>query len=177
MQSPDPDIWRWSPNPLEHFINMLSTATMCRETVQLGTVPRFFEAGCGPGTKLYVAREYFDLIADGWDVIPEYVEYARQELNVNAELHDLDNEDPPWERYDIVYISRPFKDDAKERAWEAKVQERMRPGAVLMASFAGVKPYSWRWLYREPWRLVAVKPVTGEKDHTPENVPPQLEYQ
>lgn len=157
-QDPDPDVWRWSPLPLPKFVEMMAIATMARSIVELGRRPTFFEPGCGVGTKLYVAQEEFDLEASGWELFPEYVEQCG-ELGVKAEVHDLRAEEPDWASFDIIYTSRPFKDDDYERRWEARVQERMRPGAVLIQAFAGVKPYAWQpWLFAAPWRVVSVKP-------------------
>jgi hypothetical protein len=118
-----------------------------------------------------MAEHLFGWRATGWELYPEYVEFARNTLGVNAQTHDLRQESPRWHDYDVVMISRPFKDDAEEERWEREVQAAMRPGAVLIASFAAVKPYRWRWLYRAPWRLAAVKPLPGEQDHTQANVP------
>lgn len=159
-REPDPDLWRWSPTPLPKFVDMLGVASMCREIMDLDRKPRFFEAGCGVGTKLVVAKQ-FGLEELGWELFPEYVEQARA-LGVNVEQHDLRQDEPDWGSFDIVFLSRPFKDDEENRQFEQRAMDAMRPGAVLMSSFAGVKPYGWRWLYKGPWRVVAVKPVPGE---------------
>jgi SAM-dependent methyltransferase len=158
---PDPNLWKWAPTPLPRFMEMMSYATMAKDIVESEWPPRFFEAGCGIGTKLYIARHEWGMDELGWEIFPEYVEQARK-LDVNAEQHDLRTEEPDWASFDIVFISRPFKDDAEEHVWEQKVQDAMRPGAVLIASYAAVKPYSWRWLYKGSWRIVAVKPLPDE---------------
>jgi SAM-dependent methyltransferase len=168
---PDPDLWRWSPTPLPKVRSMMATADMCSEIIQLDHLPRFFDAGCGIGTKLALAEQEFVWDAEGWDYYLEYVQFARNVLKVKAHQFDLRSSEPDWASYDIVMISRPFKDDDEQHAWEQKVQDTMRPGAVLLATHAALKPYRWRWLYRAPWRIVAVKPVDPSEDHTQANVP------
>jgi SAM-dependent methyltransferase len=170
LREPDPNLWRWAPTPLPKVREMFATVDMSHALAGLDHV-KFFDAGCGIGTKLYMAEGDFGWDAIGWELYPEYVAFARNTLGQNASTHDLRVEEPIWHAYDVVMISRPFKDEEQETAWERKVQTQMRPGAVLIASFAAVKPYSWRWLYRAPWRLAAVKPLPGEQDHTQANVP------
>jgi hypothetical protein len=117
----------------------------------------FFEAGAGIGTKLKVAQDGYDLFAHGWEIEPKYIEVAIG-LGVSIEQADLLEGDPHYEEWDIVYIAQPFKDDDVERNWEHSVQDAMRPGAVLIASFCSVKPYHWECFYRAPWRGVWRKP-------------------
>lgn len=171
-QEPDSQFWRWSPTPLPKVREMMATVDMYREITKLERAPRFFDAGCGIGTKMALAEEMFVWEANGVDLYEEYINVARNELGLEfAWVGDLRRNEPPWSVYDIVMISRPFKDDEEEEAWERKVHASMRPGAVLIATHAAVKPYSWRWLYRAPWRIVAVKPLPGEQDHTEANAP------
>jgi SAM-dependent methyltransferase len=161
LEEPDPNLWKWAPTPLPKFMEMIAYATMVRDIVELDRQPRFFEAGCGIGTKLYIAKHEFGLEELGWELFPEYVEQAVA-IGVNAQQHDLRAEEPAWADFDIIFISRPFKDDMEEHEWELRVQEGMRPGAVLIACYAAVKPYTWRWVYKGPWRIVAVKPLPDE---------------
>jgi SAM-dependent methyltransferase len=161
QHSPDPTRWRWSPCPLPHFREMLATAVGIREVQELDHQPSFFEAGCGIGTKMMLAIEEHGLHVEGWEIEPEYVDLCRSN-GLNVWQRDLSKEQPPWAEYDIIYLSRPFKDDQQEREWEQHVMDAMRPGAVLMQAFAGVKPYKWRWYYRAPWRVVSVKPSDTE---------------
>lgn len=117
----------------------------------------FAEAGCGIGTKLYLAKMYFGLKETGYEISTEYLRQCG-ELGVNAFRWDLREKDPPWSHFDIVYISRPFKADDAEVAWETSVMEAMRPGTVLISAFTAVKPYSWPCHYRAPFRGVWLKP-------------------
>jgi hypothetical protein len=151
INNPDPALWRWSPEDLGMFREMLDVA------VQLtGPGATFFEPGCGIGTKLKLAEAY-GLSAHGWEIVPEYLEQCA-ELGVSAEPLDLRTSDPHYEEWDIVYTSRPFKDDQVNVAWEQKVQAAMRPGAVLIGAWIGNKPYAWENYYRRSFRGVWRKP-------------------
>lgn len=155
---PDPDLWRWSPLELAEFDRMLHVArawAMSPTNARL----RFAEAGSGIGTKLYLAKHYYQMAELGYEISDEYLDRSRA-LGVRAEKCDLRTEVPPWAKFDIVYLSRPFKDDDREVEWERSVMEAMRPGAVLISAYAAVKPYTWTVRYRRSFRGVWVKPET-----------------
>jgi SAM-dependent methyltransferase len=159
LSDPDPDLWRWSPLELVEFARMLEVA---RQLAADGLRKlRFAEAGCGIGTKLYLARHYYDMDEMGYEIDDRYLAQCR-DLEVHAEKCDLRVDTPPWEKFDIVYLSRPFKSDEYEVAWEKSVLDAMRPGAVLMSAYAAVKPYKWPCYYRRPFRGVWVKPMVSD---------------
>lgn len=159
--TPDPDSWRWSPFDIRAFNGMLNVAYQYfQDTDNHGPEPiSFAEAGSGIGTKLYLAKYRYNMTEYGYERFDYYIEKAKK-LGVQCEQRDLSDFDnqPIWEAYDIVYIARPFKDDVKEQAWEHLVQDRMRPGAILMSTFSARKPYDWLCLYRATFRGVWVKP-------------------
>src|SRR5215469_17567848 len=155
---PDPEMWRWSPLELSEFDRMLVVARHV-----LGGLSRlkFCEAGCGIGTKLYLAQHYHDLNAVGYEISYDYITKALG-IGVDARYMDLRTESPPWKDYDIVYTARPFKEDDYESAWEQKVQDAMKPGAVLISAYTSKKPYNWPCYYRAPFRGVWMKPKSGQ---------------
>lgn len=116
----------------------------------------FCEAGCGIGTKLYLAKHYYGLSEFGYEIDDRYLAKC-EELKVHAIKCDLREYSPPWPVFDIVYLARPFKDDSAEAEWEQGVMDAMRPGGVLISAFAAVKPYRWACYYRRPFRGVWVK--------------------
>lgn len=165
---PDPDLWRWSPLELAEFARMLAVARDLAEAASIrlrgesGEVRpiTFGEAGSGIGTKLYLARHHFGLSEMGYEIDERYL-VKSQELGVHAVRCDLRELTPPWVKFDIVYLARPFKDDSVEAEWERSVMDAMRPGAVLISAFAAVKPYTWDCYYRKPFRGVWVKSQSG----------------
>lgn len=167
-KEPDPKLWRWSPLDINEFDIMLHIAIglAMQESKHDGRAFRklsFTEAGSGIGTKLWLAKNKYDLTEYGYEISSEYLELSRA-MEVQAEQHDLSDLDnqPAWAAYDIVYIARPFKNDLFEAKWERLVQEDMRPGAVLISAFAAVKPYTWPCYYKRPFRGVWIKPVPGK---------------
>jgi hypothetical protein len=170
-RDPDPDSWRWSPSDIRLWDEMLNTAYQYyRQTDSHSRGPIcIWEAGSGIGTKLYRAKHHYNMIEYGFEKFDYYIA-AAQELGVACEqrdLSDLDNQ-PSWEVPDIVFTARPFKDDLLETKWEQLIQDRMRPGTVLISTFTARKPYGWTVLYRATFRGVWVKPDTSPDD--PESV-------
>jgi hypothetical protein len=108
---------------------------------------------------LYLAKHKYRIAEYGYEINDDYLAKAH-ELGVQCEKRNLSdlNRQPLWSVFDIVYIARPFKDEIKEQKWEQFVQDKMRPGAILISTFVAVKPYSWPCLYRAPWRGVWIKP-------------------
>jgi len=160
--NPDPDMWRWSPLELREFDSMLTVARqLFPELRQLS----FCEAGCGIGTKLYLAQHYHELRAVGFEISDDYLAKAAG-LGVDARKMDLRTDSPDWSEYDIVYTARPFKNDEVESAWEQSVCEAMKPGSVIIMAYTSYKPYSWPCYYRRPFRGVWQKPAKGAGNYT-----------
>jgi SAM-dependent methyltransferase len=151
--------WDWQPYPLESFIDM---AKVVADAFPAGVVPTFLDPGCGIGTKVFVAKELFGWEACGFDIVPEYINAGHEKLDLNSHvaLGDVDMF-RHYDIFDIVYLSRPFRDDKREYAYECKVQEAMKPGAFLISGWAGAKPH-WKLYYRGPWKGVWRKPYVGE---------------
>jgi hypothetical protein len=171
---PDPDIWRWSPFDIREFAEMLNVAwhlaisSNIRLRGENGGLRRISiaEAGSGIGTKLYLMRNQYDMIETGYEINDEYLVMS-DALGVHAVKQDLRELEPSvWALYDIIYLARPFKADESDEAdpdavevkWERSVMEAMRPGAVLISTYAAVKPYSWYCAFRAPFRGVWQKP-------------------
>jgi hypothetical protein len=150
---PDPEMWRWSPLELSEFDRMLSIA----QQLLPFKVIKFCEAGCGIGTKLYLAKNYFSMSATGFEISHDYLEKAAR-LEVDARYMDFREDAPDWAEYDVVYTGRPFKTDETESAFEKSIQDGMRPGAILMMAYTSFKPYTWPCYYRAPFRGIWKKP-------------------
>src|SRR6516225_3119257 len=160
-KTPDPDSWRWSPFDIRKFDVMLHVAYDYFRT-GLGPDPfplSIAEAGSGIGTKLYLAKNKYLMTEYGYEINDDYLAQAWK-LGVTCEKRDLSDfsNQPIWSAFDIVYVARPFKNEIKEGQWDKLVQKQMRPGAVYMATFTEIKPYSWKRLYHGPFRGVWVKP-------------------
>ncbi len=139
-RDPDPDSWRWSPSDIRLWDEMLSTAIAYYDSIGVRRQISIWEAGSGIGTKLARAKQR-GLIEYGFERFDYYVAAAK-ELGVACEQRDLSDLDdqPAWEVPDIVFTARPFKDDMLEVKWEKLIQDRMRPGTVLISTFTARKP-------------------------------------
>lgn len=163
-KDPDPEMWRWSPLDITEYDRMLNIAyhiaighnVFRRQGLRK---IRLVEAGSGIGTKLYLATQKYGLDATGYEINEEYIRRARELFGIETEQRDLRKPPfPEWDKFDIVYLARPFKDDDEEGRWEREVQEAMRPGAILIMGFSSLKPYGWPCYYRFPFHGVWVKP-------------------
>jgi hypothetical protein len=165
-REPDPKSWRWSPSDIRDWAEMLDVAINYYKRTDSQCTGRIsiWEAGSGIGTKLAWAKQK-GLIEYGFEKFADYVAAAHL-LDVQCEIRDLSDLDnqPSWNVPDIVFTARPFKNDVFEVKWEQLVQDRMRPGAVLMSTFTARKPRRWPCLYRVGFRGVWVKPVPPSPD-------------
>lgn len=162
-RTPDPDSWRWSPSDIRIWDRMLYVAYEYIRDVQdepYDIAPiTIWEAGSGIGTKLYLAKHHYGMTEYGFELFDYYISVAKK-LGVACEQRDLSDlgNQPDWSIPDIVFTARPFKNNDFENMWEKLVQDRMRPGAVLISTFTSHKPYGWQVLHRATFRGVWVKP-------------------
>ena len=122
--------------------------------------PRFLDVGCGPGTKLTLAHKLFGLDAAGIEIVPAYVDAAR-----NDGLTVLEADARDWDGYDyadIVYVDRPCED---QEQLERHIMKQMRPGGVLISVNGRLTPSDEGWPVvaeeygAEPSAGVWVKPI------------------
>jgi SAM-dependent methyltransferase len=153
------ETWDWQPFPLDDFISMCQVVA---DAFPAGVTPSFLDPGCGIGTKVFVAQQIFGFEATGFDIVPEYVWVAHKELGLihQTVLGDVDT-CRAYDMFDIVWLSRPFRDDKREFAYELRVQNEMKPGAFLISGWAAAKP-QWEMYYRGPWKGVWRKPLDGK---------------
>jgi len=157
-KTPDPELWRFSPLDITEYDRMLNVAyhiVIGHDVFRKHGPIRLVEAGSGIGTKLYLAREKYGIDAVGYEINKRYIARARALFGIETELRDLRKPPfPDWAEFDIVYLSRPFKEDETEGRWEQEVQDAMKPGAVLIMGFSARKPYGWPCFYRFPFHGV-----------------------
>jgi len=128
----------WMPSDVAQYLVLLI------EAMTEAPGDRFLEVGCGPGTKMLLARELFGLDVHGFDRVPEYVAAAR-ERGLDVILHDA-LAYPGYGTADIVFLNRPCRDAVLEREVERTVWARMRRGAVLITMNTEMLPPENRWL-------------------------------
>jgi len=93
---------------------------------------QFLEIGCGIGTKCELAR-LLGMKASGIDLLPEYVDLAKQVYPActfwHANAFECD-----FQSFDVVYYHVPFFDDDLVRQLEDRVLSHIRQGAVLIVT-------------------------------------------
>ena len=121
----------WLPYPADDFDVLLGEAVL----LTLGT--RFLDVGCGIGTKCVLAASR-GLLAAGVEVVPAYQHEAAR-LGIPLFAADA----RMWDGYgewDIVYVNCPLAADEAEAVLELRVQDRMRPGGVLISVNSAAPP-------------------------------------
>lgn len=138
----DPDYVGWMPYDLARFVMFLTDAVAAatrdpRASGYLGLY--FLDVGAGPGTKVLLARELFDLEAAGIEIVPEHVAAAHvlgaHVLQCDARTYQ------GYHSHDIIYLNRPLQD----LAFEQHIMDSMRPGAVLISVNGMTRPPAPGW--------------------------------
>jgi trans-aconitate methyltransferase len=126
----------WMPSDPAQFLVLLI------EAITMADGDSFLEIGCGPGTKMLLARELFGLKTYGIENENELVK-AAWELGLTVEPAGALG----WGHYGdfgIVFFNRVFHGDGpgavKQEALEAQVWRDMAPGAVVIAMNLIAKP-------------------------------------
>lgn len=128
----DPVTNPWMPYQPADFIGILWE---CMPEMA-GTV--FLDVGCGPGTKMAIARELFGLEVFGIEIDEEMAAAARKyfrDLRPNRiRTADVLKSGYDFAKPDLLWLYRPFRDPLKEHAMELLITGLMKPGAILAGS-------------------------------------------
>jgi hypothetical protein len=101
---------------------------------------RFLDVGCGGGTKVLSASEYFGH-ADGLEFDPSYVHAARTLFsNIRYDIGEVFQADAlvfdRYDAYDVVYFYRPISNPDLMIQLERRICESVKPGTVLIAPYS-----------------------------------------
>jgi hypothetical protein len=115
----------WAPYGIPGFLRLMLVALTAAGPGNL----RLLQVGCGPGTKLLLARDVLGLDAYGIERYPAYT--AQWEaFAVQAEVADA----MTWDGYGdfgIIWVFRPLRSRAMEADLEARIWRQMAPGTVI----------------------------------------------
>ncbi len=112
--------------------DLLPQLLLARRTTKARS-PRFLECGSGFGFVAALARE-LGFTVTGIEVEPSYVEMSRRLFpSVRVEEADLLSWDHFGE-FDVVYYYGPFADEETQARFERRVEETLRPGAIVLAN-------------------------------------------
>ncbi|PLS20603.1 class I SAM-dependent methyltransferase [Neptunicoccus cionae] len=129
------------PLPVSVFGAHLHAAYRVCLAKDLSAPVRFLDVGCGGGTKVLLAREYFGC-ADGLEYDPNYEAAARKLMQSVAppscNIHRGDA--LTFERYndyDVIYFYQPIANPELLIELERHICSTARPGTVLIAPYEG----------------------------------------
>lgn len=128
----------WMPSDIAQFLVLLI------EAMAEAPGDRFLEVGCGPGSKMMLARDLFGLDVYGFDRVGEYVA-AAVSAGLECALSDA-FEFGGYDRFDIVFFNRPCRDRQLEQELERHVWRKMRRGAVVICMNLESQPPPEKWL-------------------------------
>jgi trans-aconitate methyltransferase len=113
----------------------------------------FIDVGCGPGTKMQLARQFFGLEAEGIEIDRPMAEAAAAYGTVFA-ADALDTPPGFYAEYDLVWLYRPFRDVQLEEKLESRVMNEMKPGAILAGGSWEHCPAEYGWIpVMDDWEL------------------------
>jgi SAM-dependent methyltransferase len=90
----------------------------------------FLDVGCGPGTKMALAKHFYGLSAAGIEIDPQMAAGARYWGSVvTGDALSV----PPgfYSGWDLIWLYRPFRDSTLERQLEERIMREMKPGQIL----------------------------------------------
>lgn len=130
----------WMPFSTPAFVALLAEAMP--EAQPAGGDIRFLDIGCGPGSKMLIARDLFGLDATGFDRVPEYVAAAR---SLGLDAHDADaGHYAAYGRFQVIWFNRVARDAAIQARIEAKIWRDAADGTlVICANLEDRPPSSW----------------------------------
>jgi len=127
----------WMPFQLADFVAIITEAMCVTNGVN------FLEVGSGIGTKSMIARHMFGLSTYGIEYDETLATIARQKARGPVWTGDALSYPDSYGNYDIVWMYRPFRDEALQDSLEERIYREMRPGAVLAGAALENAPDGW----------------------------------
>lgn len=124
----DPVTTPWMPYQPADFIGILWE---CLPELEGN---KFADVGCGPGTKMQIARDLFGLEVYGVEIDKHMATEAGCRMPGRVIRADALEHPVAWETFDLIWLYRPFRDQSSEFRLEEKIMSQMKPGAVLAGS-------------------------------------------
>lgn len=128
----DSPVFSFIPFPCGPFVDMLIEAATF---FKFDKSKKFLDVGCGPGTKLLLAKGYFDVY--GIDINQHFVGIANSFGLPNAVIANALYYD--YSAYDLVYYYRPFKDLSLLQGMEERIYSQLRVGTLLAPMHSVIK--------------------------------------
>lgn len=105
----------------------------------------FLDVGCGPGTKMLLAKHFFGLEPCGIEIDVEMADAAS--VIGGVRMGDaLTVPEGIYENFDLIWMYRIFRDRELEEKLEARIMDEMKPGAILAGAEWEICPADHRWI-------------------------------
>jgi SAM-dependent methyltransferase len=135
---PKSPVLPWMPFQPADFLSIVF------ECIPELTGREFLDTGCGPGTKMRLARHFFGMSCWGIEIDPAMADTARGHGNVICG-DALQVPDGTYADCDLIWLYRPFRDPELEEKLEARIMDEMKPGAILAGGAWELCPADFRW--------------------------------
>jgi SAM-dependent methyltransferase len=138
----DPNTTPWMPYQPADFIAILWDCLPAME----GNA--FLDVGCGPGTKMKIARDLFGLEVRGVEIDAAMATEARKTFPDGGHVRTgnaLHYTGQLYSSFDLIWLYRPFRDATLERRLEKHIIATMQPGAILAGGSWETDPGSLGW--------------------------------
>jgi SAM-dependent methyltransferase len=121
----DKDQYGFIPFPCGSFADILIEASVY---YKMDINKRFLDVGCGPGTKLLMAKSFFK--AEGIEVVDRFIQQSKA-FGLDC-VHKQDAlEYEHYGDFDVIYFYRPFKNNELQKQLEDRIYSQMKVGALL----------------------------------------------
>lgn len=120
----DPRVTPWMPFQPADFLSIVF------ECIPEMKGREFLDVGCGPGTKMLLAKQFYGLEPQGIEIDPVMAAEARAWGSVlHADALEMPREG--YQGWDLIWLYRPFRDPQAEAQLEYLIKDAMKPGAIL----------------------------------------------
>lgn len=129
------------PLPASVFCAHLHAAYRICLAQRRDTPIRFLDVGCGGGTKVLLASEFFGR-TDGLEFDPKYVAAAQTLMaTISGDNCDIFQGDAlcfeDYAAYDVIYFYQPIRNPKLLIELEQRICSESRPGTVIIAPYQG----------------------------------------
>jgi trans-aconitate methyltransferase len=145
----DEQLWMSQGDPYSPYTPWMPFQAAEFMAVMFDCVPElagreFLDVGCGPGTKMRLARHFFGMNVNGIERDRVMAEAAAAQ-GVVFPSDALKAPEGFYAGFDLIWLYRPFRDIKLEEQLEQRIASEMKPGAILAGGGWEIEPHEMRW--------------------------------
>jgi SAM-dependent methyltransferase len=136
----DPVVLPWMPYQPADFLSIMW------DVMGEAGGPVFLDVGCGPGTKMRIAKELLGMIAYGIEIDKRMANIAKAHGTVYpGDALWLPTIERAYALADVIWLYRPFRSAPHEASLENFIIANMKPGAILAGGSWETDPAALGW--------------------------------